>query len=271
MKKILSVAGYDGSSAAGITSDVKIFSKLGIMGLSAITVLTAQNPDDVYKIIPVPEDFFDYELKAIFDYFKIDSVKIGLIGSERQSIILADYIIKYNITNVILDPVLISTSGIRLGNNIDINFLKPLLNTATAITPNISEAELISGHIIEDINSMKEAAITIKKKYNKIKNVIIKGSHLINMANTANDEITDLFLNDNNEFIIYKKKRINLDKQIHGTGCAFSAMIAALLTKGINCKRALDETEIFVGKIIENYKIVPDNSKNKKIYITANI
>ncbi|MHB1665468.1 MAG: bifunctional hydroxymethylpyrimidine kinase/phosphomethylpyrimidine kinase, partial [bacterium] len=104
-----------------------------------------------------------------------------------------------------------------------------------------------------------------------IKNVIIKGSHLINMANTANDEITDLFLNDNNEFIIYKKKRINLDKQIHGTGCAFSAMIAALLTKGINCKRALDETEIFVGKIIENYKIVPDNSKNKKIYITANI
>ncbi len=270
MKKILSVAGYDGSSGAGITSDAKIFSKFGIMGLSAITVLTAQNPDNIYKVMPVHEGFFDYELKAIFDYFKIDSVKIGLIGNERQSIILADYIIKYNIKNVILDPVLISTSGIRLGNNIDINFLKPLLNTATAVTPNISEAELISGYRIKDINSMKEAAIAIKKKYKKIKNVIIKGSHLINTANTVSDEITDLFLN-NNEFIIYKKKRINLDKQIHGTGCAFSATMAALLTKGMNCKKALDETEIFVGKIIQNYKIIPDNSKNKKIYITANI
>ncbi len=147
------------------------------------------------------------------------------------------------------------------------------MNTTTSITPNISEAELISGYRIEDLNSMKEAAIAIKKKYNKIKNVIIKGSHLINTSNTVSNEITDLFLNNNNEFIIYKKKRINinLDKQIHGTGCAFSAVMAALLTKGINCKRALDETEIFVEKIIENYKIVPDNSKNKRIYITANI
>jgi hydroxymethylpyrimidine/phosphomethylpyrimidine kinase len=346
MKKILSVAGYDGSSGAGITSDAKIFSKLKILGLSAITVLTAQNPDNIYKITAVDDDFFDYELKAIFDYFKIDSVKIGLIGSERQSVVLAGYIKKYNIKDVILDPVLVSTSGVRLRDTGDIKpdnyacaadnanvcadsstdadaaeaeaeakivgnsrnkngnnctgkfgagYLESLLNIATVITPNINEAEIISGLEIKNVDCMKDAAAAIKNQYRCIKNIIIKGSHLrgsqsggittdadFNNENRRinnavrngcceDEEITDLLLTENNEFAIYKKRRIAIDKQIHGTGCAFSAMMAALLTKGINPYDALNKTEIFVEKLINNYKIIPDNSKNKKIYITANI
>jgi hydroxymethylpyrimidine/phosphomethylpyrimidine kinase len=346
MKKILSVAGYDGSSGAGITSDAKIFSKLKILGLSAITVLTAQNPDNIYKITAVDDDFFDYELKAVFDYFKIDSVKIGLIGSERQSVVLAGYIKKYNVKDVILDPVFVSTSGVRLGDtwdtgdinvdnyayaadnanvcadssldanaadteadnsnsrnksgfngggNFDAGYLEPLLNIATVITPNINEAEIISGLEIKNVDCMKDAAVAIKNQYRCIKNIIIKGSHLRgsqscgittdadfnNENRRSNDavqngccedeEITDLLFTENNEFAIYKKRRIVTDKQIHGTGCAFSAMMAALLTKGINPYDALNKTEIFVEKLINNYKIIPDNSENKRIYITANI
>jgi hydroxymethylpyrimidine/phosphomethylpyrimidine kinase len=294
MKKILSVAGYDGSGGAGVTSDAKIFSKLNILGLSVISVLTAQNPDNIYKITAVDEDFFNYELKAIFDYFKIDSVKIGLIGSERQSIILAGYIKKYNIKDVILDPVFVSTSAVRLG---DADYLEPLLNIATVITPNINEAEIISGLEIKNVDCMKTAAAAIKKQYRCIKNVIIKGSHLrgsrhsgitmgaVNNKNRrisinnavrsdsceGDEEITDLLLTESNEFAAYKKRRIVTDKQIHGTGCAFSAMMAALLTKGINPYDALNKTEIFVEKLLNNCQIIPDNSENKKIYITANI
>ncbi|RZD16781.1 MAG: hydroxymethylpyrimidine/phosphomethylpyrimidine kinase [Candidatus Acididesulfobacter guangdongensis] len=314
MKKILSVAGYDGSGGAGITSDAKIFSKLNILGLSAISVLTAQNPDNIYKITAVDDDFFDYELKAIFDYFKIDSVKIGLIGSERQSVVLAGYIKKYNVKDVILDPVFVSTSGVRLGDtgaggsrnksgfnggNFDAGYLEHLLNIATVITPNINEAEIISGLEIKNLDCMKDAAAAIKKQYRRIKNIIIKGSHLrgshsqyggitiddadynnenrcINNAVRSgycagDEEITDLLLTESNEFASYKKRRIITDKQIHGTGCAFSAMMAALLTKGINPYDALNKTEIFVEKLINNCKTIPDNSENKKIYITANI
>jgi hydroxymethylpyrimidine/phosphomethylpyrimidine kinase len=310
MKKILSVAGYDGSSGAGITSDAKIFSKLNILGLSVISVLTAQNPDNIYKVITVYDDFFDYELKAIFDYFKIDSVKIGLIGSERQSIILAGYIKKYNIKDVVLDPVFVSTSGVRLvgdsaHNNInngdyaygncDADYIKPLLNIATVITPNINEAEIISGLKIKNIDCMKDAAVAIKKQYRSIKNIIIKGSHLrgsqcnsmmvdtnFNNKNRCihnaaqndyreEEEIVDLLLTESNEFAAHKKRRIAVDKEFHGTGCAFSAMMTALLTKGMLPYDALIKTEIFVEKIINNYKIIPDNSENKKNYITANI
>ncbi len=354
MKKILSAAGYDGSSGAGVTSDAKIFSKLDILGLSVISVLTAQNPDNIYKIAAVDDDFFDYELKAIFDYFKIDSVKIGLIGSKKQSVILSEYIKKYKVKDVILDPVFVSTSGVRLwdagrdinaananydytaaddanvcsnisrnvdantadnaadteavGNSrnnkscykgvgdFDANYLEPLLNIATVITPNINEAEIISGLEIKNVDCMKDAAAAIKKQYRSIKNIIIKGSHLRSSEScgiTADDavfnneercvtntvqrgycedeEITDLLLTESNEFAVYKKRRIVTDKQIHGTGCAFSAMMAALLTKGVNPYDALNKTEIFVEQLINNYKIIPDNSENKKIYITANI
>jgi hydroxymethylpyrimidine/phosphomethylpyrimidine kinase len=270
MLKALSVAGYDGSSGAGITSDIKIFSKFGLYGLSVITAITAQNPEKIYAIQPVNLDMLKLQLKAIFDYFNVDCIKIGLIYDEKQSELLAKYISKYNVKTVVVDPVFISTSGKKLitESQGSLNYLNPIiLEYATVITPNIFEAEILAEQTITDVNSMKTSAIAIKNKFPQIKNIIIKGSHL------GFNEIIDIALNSENErsFFIYKRERIKLNKQMHGTGCAFSAALISFLSKGQKIDEALINTEKFVEKIIMDYKQIPDNDDNKQVYITSNI
>ncbi len=271
MIKALSVAGFDGSGGAGITSDTKIFSRFKILGLSAITAITAQNPDNVYGVIPAPADFFDMELKAVFDYFCVDAVKTGLIASEEQSLILSEYIKKYMVNIVVIDPVYISTSNKRLimkdSNYPD--FLMPLFKIATVITPNIKEAEFISGERIEDLNGMKKAAESIKERIPAIKNIVIKGSHL--NTNLNKDKIYNVLLNSENIFFVNESERINIDKEIHGTGCAFSAGLTSYLAKGFKIEEALIKTERLVSKFIKDFRKIPDNNKDKHIYITGNI
>lgn len=271
MIKALSVAGFDGSGGAGITSDAKIFSRFKIFGLSVITAMTAQNPDNVYGVIPAAGDFFNLELKAVFDYFSVDAVKTGLIADEEQSLILSKYIKKYMIKIVVADPVYISTSNKRLTMK-DSNypdFLMPLFRLATVITPNIKEAELISGEKIKDVSGMKKAAKSIKERIPGIKNVIIKGSHL--GASMNKDKIYNVGLNSENDFFVNETERINLDKEIHGTGCVFSAGLTSYLAKGLKIEEALVKTERLVSKLIAGYKEIPDNNEDKHIYITGNI
>ncbi len=266
--KAFSIAGFDGSGGAGITSDAKIFSKLGIYGLSAVTAVTAQNPDKIYKIKPVSKDVFEFELRAVFDYFKVDCVKTGLVSNEEQSELIARYISVGGVGMVVVDPVFISTSGKKLNaaaGKGGLNFLIPLFNIATAITPNIPEAELIAKKVIKNVDSMKTAALSIRRIFPQISSIVIKGSHL------GNDVITDIALDYNNEFFIYERKRIKMGKEIHGTGCAFSAVLAAYLAKGANLNYALVKAETFVEKIISRYKFMPDNKTAGSVYITANV
>ncbi len=268
--KILSVAGFDGSGGAGITSDAKIFSKFKIFGLSAITVMTAQNPNNVYMIEPVPDAFFSAELNAVFSYFSVDAVKIGLILNENQSLILSRFLKKYNPKIVVIDPIYVSTSGKALAEKSGYpGFLIPLFKYATVITPNIKEAELISGIGIKDLNGMKLAAKIIREKNPGIKNIIIKGSHI--SEKSGEKKIFNIMLDSKNKFFIFENKRLSLGKEIHGTGCAFSACLASLLAKGIKLEDAFIETEKFVSKIIRGLKKIPDNTTEKKIYITGNI
>lgn len=271
MIKALSVAGFDGSGGAGITSDAKIFSRLKIFGLSAITAMTAQNPDNIYGIIPVSEGFFDMELKAVFDYFKVDAVKTGLIACEEQSLILSEYLKKYMVKIVVIDPVYISTSNKRLimKDSSYPDFLMPLFKLATVITPNIMEAELISGEKIDNLNGMKKAAKRIKENMPGIKNVVIKGSHI--NANLNKGKIYNIILDSGNHFFVNESERIELDKKIHGTGCAFSAALTAYLAKGLKIEEALVKTETLVSKFIKGFRNIPDNSGDKHIYITGNI
>ncbi|MCL4542514.1 MAG: hydroxymethylpyrimidine/phosphomethylpyrimidine kinase [Deltaproteobacteria bacterium] len=271
MIKVLSVAGFDGSGGAGITSDAKVFSKFKILGLSAITAMTAQNPDNVYRVVPVSAGFFDLELKAVFDYFCVDALKTGLMASKEQSLMLSGYIRKYMLNIVVIDPVYISTSNKRLiakaGNYPDL--LTPLFKLATVITPNIKEAEFISGEKIEDLNGMKKAAKSIKKRIPEIKNIVIKGSHL--NAGLNKGKIYSIVLNSENNFFVNESERINTDKEIHGTGCAFSAGLTSYLAKGLRIERALVETEKLVSKFIKDFRKIPDNNGDKHIYITGNI
>lgn len=268
--KILSVAGFDGSGGAGITSDTKIFSKFKIFGLSAITAITAQNPDSIYKIKPVSEDFFSEELKAVFDYFAVDAVKTGLIFKESQSLILSRFLNRYKPKVVVVDPVYISTSDKLLTGKSDYpDFFMPLFRNATVITPNIYEAELISGINIKNLNGMKKAAKIIRKRIPEIKNIIIKGSHIL--EGTNENKIFNIILNSKNEFFINESKRRKTDKQIHGTGCTFSACLTGMLANNIKIEEALRETDKFIAKIILGIKKIPDNTAEKKIYISANI
>ncbi len=268
--KALSVAGFDGSGGAGVTSDVKIFSKFRIFGLSAITAITAQNPDNIYTLEPVAAGFFLAELKAVFDYFAVDAVKTGLIYNEEQSSILSRFLKKYGPKTVVIDPVYISTSRKALTDEENYpDFLAPLFKYATAITPNIGEAELISGINIGSLKEMKKAARIIRKKNPGIKNIIIKGSHIL--EKNAENKIFDIVLNAENEYFIYESKRLKPEREMHGTGCAFSACVASRLAEGAKIEDAVASAEKFVYKIMRDFRKIPDNGPEKKIYITGNI
>ncbi len=270
--KALSVAGFDGSGGAGITSDVKIFSKLKLFGLSAITVMTAQNPDKIYKAEPVSNDFLTAQLKSAFGYFSVDVVKIGLVFNEDQSSILAGFLKKYKPKTVVLDPVYISTSGKLLTAQSGSGYpgsLLPLFKYATAVTPNIKEAELISGIMINGQNKMKIAAKIIRERIPGIKNIIIKGSHIFEKSDGG--VIKNVVLDSKNKFFVHESKILKTGKQIHGTGCAFSACIASYLGLGMPIESAVLESEKFVSGIIRGTKKIPDNSPDKNIYIVGNI
>jgi hydroxymethylpyrimidine/phosphomethylpyrimidine kinase len=268
--KILSVAGFDGSGGAGITSDAKIFSKHGILGLSAVTAMTAQNPDKIYKIERVSDVFFSAELEAVFEYFKIDAVKTGLIYDDGQSSMLSGFIDKYGVKILVVDPVYVSTSNsIIVDKNRYPDFLTPLFKHAAVITPNIKEAELIAGTEIKNLEEMKNAAKIIRKKFPEIKNILIKGSHI--SEESEENIIKNLLLNSKNEFYIYESKRINTGKQVHGTGCAFSGCLASYLALGMKTESAVAETEKFISKILKDIKKIQDNSQEKINYITGNI
>lgn len=270
--KILSAAGFDGSGGAGVTSDAKVFSKYKILGLSAITAITAQNPDKIYSISPVPDDFFSIELKAVFDYFSIDAIKTGLIYSGKQSAILSGFIKKYSVKTIVVDPVFVSSSKSPLtGPESYPEILMPLLKSATVITPNIKEAELISGVEIKSIEDMKIAAAAIREKLPRIKYIVIKGSHLAGVPG-ENDKISNIAMNPDGGFIVYESKRIELGgKEMHGTGCLFSACLTARLASGDALIDALLESERYTAGAIRGFRKIQDNEKARNVYMLGNI
>lgn len=271
MVKILSVAGYDGSGGAGITSDAKIFSGMGIYGLSAITVMTAQNPSGVNEVKAVPCSFFEKELKAVFDYFSVDAVKAGIIPDRKHSVILARYIKKYGVKTFVVDPVFISTSGEIFfnGKNKYPDFLAPLFKYATVITPNSREAEVISGMNINNAAEMVIAAREVRKKFPSVKNIVIKGSH-INEDGAGERSITNILLDSNDGIFTFGGRRIRTDKEIHGTGCAFSAVLTACLAKGMDIRSACVVSDDTVAGFIKNCVKVSENLRDRKIYCLGN-
>lgn len=237
MYKALSIAGSDSSGGAGIQADLKTMTCNGVFGMSAITALTAQNTTGVTGIMEVSPEFLAQQIDAVFTDIRPDVVKIGMVSSDDLIHVIAEKLRFYNAQHIVVDPVMVATSGARLINEDAIQALKDeLLPLAEVITPNIPEAEVLSGMKITNSEEMIQAAGLIRSAYHCA--VLVKGGHTINDAN-------DLLYSDAGSVWFYGK-RIN-NSNTHGTGCTLSSAIAANLAKGYSLKDAVSQAKAYIS------------------------
>ena len=237
MKTALTIAGSDCSGGAGIQADIKTMTMNGVYAMSAITALTAQNTTGVRKIQESTPEFLEQQIDAVFEDIFPDAVKIGMVSSSEIVCVIADRLKYHKAKNIVVDPVMVATSGSSLMKTDAVKTLiDVLLPIATLVTPNIPEAEVLSGLSIENKEDMQTAAKTIGDKYSCA--VLLKGGHSINDAN-------DL-LYANGEFKWFYGKRID-NPNTHGTGCTLSSAIAANLAKGFNVSDAVRKAKEYIS------------------------
>ncbi len=234
MKTALSIAGSDSSGGAGIQADIKTMEMNGVYAMSAITALTAQNTTGVRAIVEVTPDFLKDQIDAVFEDIPPDAVKIGMVSRAELIRVIADRLSYYKAENIVVDPVMIATSGSELMKADAISVLTAeLLPLAALVTPNIPEAEVLTGMSIKSKENMEEAARVLGDTYGCA--VLLKGGHSVSDAN-------DL-LYEKRSYTWFFGKRID-NPNTHGTGCTLSSAIASNLAKGysteISIKRAKD-------------------------------
>ena len=224
MKTALSIAGSDTSGGAGIQADLKTMTMNGVFAMSAITALTAQNTTGVQGIFEVTPEFLGMQIDSVFTDIRPDAVKIGMVSSVNLISVIAERLTAYHAENIVVDPVMVATSGAKLISEDAVSALKEkLLPLATVVTPNIPEAEVLADMKITSPEDMVTAAEIISKAYHCA--VLCKGGHSMNDAN-------DL-LYDEKGAHWFRGKRID-NPNTHGTGCTFSSAIAANLAKGFS-------------------------------------
>lgn len=227
IKKVLTIAGSDCSGGAGIQADIKTITAHKMYAMSAITALTAQNTLGVYDIMEVTPEFIASQLDSIFTDIRPDAVKIGMVANSQIIEVIVDKLKDYDAQNIVVDPVMVSTSGSKLlSDEAQETLVKKLLPMGTVITPNIPEAEVLCGFKIKDETDMMVAAKEIAGYLGGA--VLVKGGHRVNDA-------TDLLYHQG-EMYWYASQRIN-NPNTHGTGCTLSSAIACNLAAG----RSLDE------------------------------
>jgi len=234
MKTALSIAGSDCSGGAGIQADLKTMTMNGVYAMSAITALTAQNTTGVQGISEVTPEFLGQQIDSIFTDIRPDAVKIGMVSSAKLIETIAERLRFYGAERIVEDPVMVATSGARLLEEDAVEALtKKLLPLSAVVTPNIPEAEVLSGMAIHGPDEMIAAAETIRARYGCA--VLLKGGHSVNDAN-------DFLLSDDGPRWYYGRRIDN--PNTHGTGCTLSSAIAANLAKGYglpdSIKRAKD-------------------------------
>ena len=240
MKVVLSIAGSDSSGGAGIQADIKTIIANGCFAETAITALTAQNTLGVRDILNVTPEFLENELDAIFEDIRPDAIKIGMVSDKNLIKSIVKKLKQYNAKNIVVDPVMVATSGSKLLSDDAINTLiKELIPLADIITPNIPEAEVLSGIKINNVSDMERAIKIISKLGSK--SVLLKGGHMINDAN-------DL-LYYNNELTWINGKRIN-NNNTHGTGCTLSSAIASNLAKDYDIITAIKRSKYYLSNCL---------------------
>ncbi len=237
MRTALTIAGSDSCGGAGIQADIKTMTMNGVYAMSAICALTAQNTTGVTGISEISPEFLRAQLDAVFDDIFPDAVKIGMVSSAGLIETIADVLASRRAKNIVLDPVMVSTSGSRLLQEDAVNTLiEKLLPLADVVTPNIPEAEILAGLAIRTAEDMKKAARVIGERCGSA--VLLKGGHSINDAN-------DLLF-ENGSFSWFEGKRID-NPNTHGTGCTLSSAIAANLAKGFTLRDSVARAKEYIS------------------------
>jgi hydroxymethylpyrimidine/phosphomethylpyrimidine kinase len=240
---VLTIAGSDSGGGAGIQADLKTIAALGAYGASAITALTAQNTKGVRAIHPVPPAFLKSQLEAIFEDITIDSVKIGMINTVEVAEVIAEILDRFQPGIVVFDPVMVSTSGAKLIQDETIAVLwKELFPRAGLITPNLDEAQILTGRKIGRVEDVIEAAEELIDK--GCRAVLLKGGHLIA------PKLFDVFVQKGEKPQIFESDYIE-SKNVHGTGCTLSSAIATYDALGNTLSESIRLAKIYVAAAIE--------------------
>lgn len=242
MKNVLTIAGSDSCGGAGIQADIKTFSALGTYGMSVITAVTAQNTTGVLDVREMDTDIVSKQIECLFDDIVIHGVKIGMVSSIEIIDAIAASLRKKNASNIVVDPVMVSKSGCHLLRPESRNELvEKLFPLALLVTPNLYEAEVITGDKIEILEQMEGAAVKIHQL--GAQNVVVKGGHLTG-------EAIDVYY-DGKGFSHIKGARINT-RNTHGTGCTFSSAITAYIARGKSVLQAVRLAKEYINRAIEN-------------------
>lgn len=236
-KTTLTIAGSDSSGGAGIQADIKTMQANGVYAMSAITALTAQNTTEVSGIFEVTPEFLGQQLDAVFTDIYPDAVKIGMVASAELVKMIAFKLKEYKAERIVVDPVMVSTSGSRLISEEAIQILKTeLFPLASVLTPNIPEAEVLFGASIHSAEDMERAAQAISEEYHCA--VLLKGGHQLNDAN-------DLLYAEEKSRWFYGRRIDN--PNTHGTGCTLSSAIASNLAKGYGLEEAVERAKEYIS------------------------
>ena len=250
MKNVLSIAGSDCSAGAGIQADLKTFVANGVYGMTVITSLTAQNPQKVKMLEDVSIEMLEKQIEVIFDVMEVSAVKIGMLNSKENGEVIYEKLLKYKVKNIVLDPVMIATSGNSLIKDETKDFLvNKLFKIVDIITPNLDETKEIVKIILNNENIENIDSIEKMKNYGKViadftkKWVLIKGGHLSNSA-------VDILMNKDEIYILEGEKISS--NNTHGTGCSLSSAIAANLAKDYSMLDSVKKAKNFVLYSIKN-------------------
>ena len=237
MRTALTIAGSDSSGGAGIQADIKTMTMNGVFAMSAITALTAQNTTGVTGILNSTPEFLAQQLDAVFTDIYPDAVKIGMVSSQELIRVIAQKLRQYGAKHIVVDPVMVATSGAALLEPDAVTALETeLLPLAEVITPNIPEAEILCGHSIKTAADMENAAKEISQKFGC--NVLCKGGHNLNDAN-------DLLWREG-AGVWFRGRRIQ-NSNTHGTGCTLSSAIAANLAKGYDLDQSVRRAKAYIS------------------------
>ncbi len=249
MKSALSIAGSDPSGGAGIQADIKTFTAFGVYGMCAVTALTSQNTAEVRSVMKVPPEVIKSQLECVFDDIFPDAVKIGMLCDSDTVNAAADILEKYRPKNIVVDTVMISTSGRRLltedGVNAMVNRLFPM---ADIITPNLDEASALCGFTVKDKGDMVRAAKALSGLTRG--GVLIKGGHLA--------DCKDDLLYDGDTETFFSQETVGIGCETHGTGCTLSSAIAACLSLGYDKVAAVKAAKTYITRAI---KSAPKNGR----------
>lgn len=242
-KRVLAIAGSDSGGGAGIQADIKTISACGCFAATAITAITAQNTLGVTDIHPIPAETLKNQIRAVLSDIGSDSIKIGMLHNSEAIIAVEEVLSEFNMKNIVLDPVMVATSGNTLLENEAIETLKRvLIPKVRIITPNIPEAEILSGEKINGQEDLPRHAEKIAEQFNV--SVLLKAGHL------NDDELIDVLYNaETNELKKFKSKRI-YSKNTHGTGCTLSSALAAFLAQGNDLNDALQKAKNYINDAI---------------------